>query len=251
MKWFCLLLAAVVAVPAAAAEKTAKIRVLLTYGGHPFEEKLFFAMWDALPDVEYTKAPLPQSYPLLNPELRQKYDVLAMYDMAPKSSPNEEKAFVALVKQGIGVVSIHHNINAHADWPEFAKMIGAKWVWSRQEYEGQEVGPSIYQEGQKIRVTVADKEHPITRGLSDFTIHDEVYGHCYIAPTNHVLLASDDNRNNRAMVWVTHYGRSPVFYMQFGHDHFAWQDPVYTKILGRGIQWAAGRLGATGKGGSQ
>ena len=98
---------------------------------------------------------------------------------------------------------------------------------------------------------VADKEHPITHGLSDFTIHDEVYGHGYIAPTNHVLLVFDDDCNNRAMVWVTHYCRSPVFYMQFGHDHFAWQDPVYTKNLGRGIQWAAGRLGATEKVGSQ
>ena len=50
---------------------------------------------------------------------------------------------MALVKQGIGVVSIHHNINAHADWPEFAKMIGAKWFSIRQEYEGQKVGPRL------------------------------------------------------------------------------------------------------------
>ena len=63
MKWFCLLLAAVIAVPAAAAEKTAKIRVLLTYGGHGFEEKLFFAMWDAMPGVEYTKARCPNPTP--------------------------------------------------------------------------------------------------------------------------------------------------------------------------------------------
>ena len=158
---------------------------------------------------------------------------------------------MALVKQGIGIVGIHHNINAHPDWPEYAKMIGAKWFEQPGEYEGKQYPRSTWKEGQTIHVTVADKEHPITRGLSDFTIHDEVYGHAFIFPTNHVLFATDDPRNNPAMAWVRHYGHSPVFYMQFGHDHHAWQDPMYTKILLRGIQWAAGRLEATEKAGGQ
>ena len=125
MKWFCLLLAAVFAVPAAAAEKTAKVRVLLTYGGHPFEEKLFFTMWDALPGIEYTKAPLPQSYSLLNPDLRQKYDVLAMYDMAPRRRPGGKGLRGAGAAGDRRSSRSHHNMNAHGDWPEFAKMIGA------------------------------------------------------------------------------------------------------------------------------
>ncbi len=83
---FCLVAFGIGFSPAAGAEQPAakKIRVLLTYGGHDFEEKPFFAMFDALPDVQYTKAPLPQSAGLLKPGLEKDYDVIVRYDMVAK-----------------------------------------------------------------------------------------------------------------------------------------------------------------------
>ena len=37
-----------------------KIRVLLTYGGHGFEEKPFFAMFDSLAGRRHTRPPCPR-----------------------------------------------------------------------------------------------------------------------------------------------------------------------------------------------
>ena len=48
-----------------------KLRVLLTYGGHGFEEKPFFAMFDAMTDLQVTKAPMPQSAKLFKPAWRK------------------------------------------------------------------------------------------------------------------------------------------------------------------------------------
>ena len=76
-----------------------KIRVLLTYGGHGFEEKPFFAMFDALPGVVYTKAPMPQAADLLKPSLKKDYDVIVMYDMTPGFTPEQQKAFVATAQR--------------------------------------------------------------------------------------------------------------------------------------------------------
>ena len=68
MRRFSVLLAGLVAAlaiasPAAAAEKAtekpAKIRVLLTYGGHGFEQRLFFAMWVPCPASSTPKPPCP------------------------------------------------------------------------------------------------------------------------------------------------------------------------------------------------
>ena len=53
------LAAVLTAIPGRTAPPETRLRVLLTYGGHDFQEKEFFAMWDALPGVSYTKAPLP------------------------------------------------------------------------------------------------------------------------------------------------------------------------------------------------
>src|ERR1051326_3716512 len=81
------------------------LRVLLTYGGHGFQEKEFFAMWDALPGVTYTKAPLPQSADLFKPGLEKEYDVIVLYDMIKSLSPTQREGQLALLGKGIGVVS--------------------------------------------------------------------------------------------------------------------------------------------------
>lgn len=232
------------AVTAARADEPAakgKIRVLLTFGGHGFEEKEFFALFDGLPNVQYTKAPMPKSGELLKPGLEKDYDVIVMYDMVGKITPEQEKAFVKLLNKGIGVVSLHHNMGAHADWPEFTKIIGGKFYIKPTKVAGKERGPSGWDHDQEIKVTVADKEHPITRGLADFTIHDEVYNKYFVAPDVKVLLTTDHPKNDPKIAWVKDYGKSRVFYFMLGHDHQAWDNPAYKQILGRGIAWAAGR----------
>ena len=246
MRWsawclFATIVGAVLSAKAGAAEPEGKIRVLLTYGGHGFEQKLFFDMFDAMPGIVYTKAPLPQSAAILKPGLEREYDVIAMYDMAGPSSPEAQKAFADLVSLGMGVVSLHHNLAAHPDWPEFTKIRGGKFFLKAEELKGRQYEKSTWKEGEQLRVRVVDKDHPITRGLADFTIHDETYGKCYVAASSHVLLSTDNPKNNPAIAWVTQYGKGRVFYFQLGHDSKAWSNPAYPEILARGIRWAAGR----------
>jgi uncharacterized protein len=226
----------------AAAEPPAKkVRVLLTYGGHDFEEKPFFQMFDALADIQYTKAQLPQSSGLLKPGLEKDYDVIVRYDMVPKFTPEEEKNFVALLRRGIGLVALHHNLGAHPQWPEFTKIIGGRYCLGTYDDGGKKFGPSAYEHDQDMEVAVADPAHPITRGLADFAIHDEVYSHCFVAPDVHILLTTNHPKNDPAIAWTHEYGKSRVFYFQLGHDSQAWTNPAYPEILARGVRWAAGK----------
>jgi len=218
---------------------TKKIRVLLTYGGHGFEEKPFFAMFDALGDVQTTKARFPQSAGLLKPGLEKDYDVIVRYDMVADLAPNQEKAFVELLHRGIGLVALHHNLGAHRQWGEYAKIIGGKYCFGVFQEGKKKFGPSGYEEGLDMKIAVADREHPITRGLTDFAIHDEAYNHGYFAPDIRVLLTTNHPKNDPNIAWVHEYGKSRVFYFQLGHDSQAWKNPAYPEILARGIQWAA------------
>ena len=226
----------------AAAEGPAKLRVLLTYGGHGFEEKPFFAMFDALPNVVYTKAQLPQDAGQLEPGLRDRCDVLVMYDMVGRITPEQQKAFVALLNAGIGVVSLHHNLGAHRDWDEFTKIIGGRFILNKVTLEGKEYNNSTWSHDEQMKVSVVDKTHPITQGLEDFPIHDETYGGYYTASDVHLLLKTDHPKNDPELAWTKTYGKSRVFYLMLGHDHLAWENPVYPKLLHRGISWAAGKL---------
>jgi len=219
-----------------------KIRVLLTYGGHGFAQEPFFALFDALPDVVYTKAPLPEAADRLRPGLEKEFDVIVMYDMVRGISAEQQKSFVELLNIGIGVVSLHHNLAAHREWDEFRKIIGGKFILEDCLIDGKRYPKSAAIHGQTLNIHVADKEHPITRGLTDFQIEDEVYGPFYTSPEIHVLLTTDHPQNNPEVAWTHQYGKSRVFYFMLGHGPKAWSHPNYSLILARGIRWAAGRL---------
>jgi type 1 glutamine amidotransferase len=225
--------------PVRTAPNDAKLRVLLTFGGHDFQAKEFFAMWDALPGVTYTKAPLPASADLLKPGLEKEYDAIVLYDMIKELTSEQQRGLIELLDRGIGVVSLHHNLASNLDWPEYHKVIGATWLWSKKTIDGREYGPSTYEHGQEIPVQIADKDHPITRGMSDFVIHDETYGNTYVSPSVHVLLRANNPKNASPFAWVSHYGKSRVVYFQAGHDAEAWKNPSFQEFLRRSIRWAA------------
>ena len=230
--------------PAAADEpaKGEKIRVLVTVGGHGYEEAPFDAMWDAMPGIQWTKAELPKQADLLKPGLEKQYDVIAMYDMCPGLKPEQQEAFVELLKKGIGVVAMHHNLGGHQKWDEFRKIIGGKFCIADCLIDGAKCKQSTWDHDQEVHVAVVDKEHPITKGIEDFQIHDEVYGGYWVSPDVKVLLKTDHPKNKPGQIaWVTKYGNSPVAYLMLGHDSQAWKNPSYPKILRQAIHWAACR----------
>jgi type 1 glutamine amidotransferase len=229
--------------PAGAGDKAPKedVRVLLTYGGHGFQQEPFFAMFDALPGVACTKAPLPEKADLLKPGLQQDFDVIVMYDMVRAISPAQQEAFVALLKEGIGLVSLHHNIGAHRGWDEFPKIIGGKWIFQPQVIDGTTNEKSVWAHGQDMHIKITDPDHPITKGLSNFDIHDETYGKFYTSPKVRVLIQTDHPKNDPEIAWVHQYGNSRVCYFMLGHDSKSWGNPAFPEILNRCIRWAAGR----------
>ena len=218
-----------------------KIRVLLTVGGHGYEEEPFYAMFKSMPDVAYTLANMPADAGSLKPGLEKQYDAIVMYDMVGGISPEQQNAFVALLNRGIGVVSLHHNMGAHPNWSEFPKIIGGKFFLRDTEFAGQKRKTSLWEHGQEIPVTIADGDHPITKGMKDFLIHDETYKGYWTTPDAHVLLKTDHPKNNAELAWVLKYGNSRVFYLMLGHDSKAWANPSYKELVHRGIRWASSR----------
>ncbi len=245
MKWFAALSLAVCLAgtidSARAEDRPDTIRILLTFGGHGFEQAPFFAMFDALPGVKYTKAEMPKDAGLLKPGLQKEYDAIVMYDMAAGFTPQQQQAFIDLLKRGIGLVSLHHNLGAHRNWDEFTKIIGGKYVFAETVLEGKAHKPSTWSHDEVLKVKVADPAHPITQGVQDFEIHDETYGGFYTASDAHVLLTTDHPKNSPAIAWTKNYGKSRVFYLMLGHDSKAWANPNYPKLLGQGIRWAVGK----------
>jgi hypothetical protein len=93
-----------------------------------------------------------------------------------------------------------------------------------------------------MNVKIADREHPITRGLSDFAIHDETYKGNWFAADNHVLLTTDHPKSDTTICWTRPSGDNRIVFLQLGHDSKAYGNPNYRQLVVRAIRWAAGDL---------
>ena len=106
--------------------------------------------------------------------------------------------------------------------------------WNGKKYTG-----SSYTHDADFTVKIADKNHSITKGMSDFEIHDETYKDFYTSPDVTVLLTTDSPLADQEIAWTLEYGNSPVFYLQLGHDSKAWRNPNYFRLLQNAVHWAA------------
>jgi hypothetical protein len=102
-------------------------------------------------------------------------------------------------------------------------------------------------------VNVVDKEDPITRGISDFSVRSEQYN-MLVHPGNHVLATTTFSGEHGGMdwmrgvvmpvVWKRRHGKARVFYFSVGHVASDFDVPEAREIMRRGLLWAGGaRIG--------
>jgi type 1 glutamine amidotransferase len=149
---------------------------------------------------------------------------------------------VALLNGGKGLVVLHHALANYQEWDEFEKIAGGRYHTQPYTRDGKQHPASTYRHGVDISVHVADPDHPVTAGLEDFTIHDEVYGGFSVQPTVHALLTTDHPESSETLAWTNEYGKSRIVTIQLGHDAHAYENPNYRKLVQQAIRWVAAEL---------
>jgi uncharacterized protein len=220
------------------AEKT---RVLVVTGGHDFETNQFFRIFQDNPAITFVKATQPEAQAWFRPDQAKQWDVLVCYDLWASISEEAKADFVARLKEGKGLVVLHHAIADYSKWAEYTNIVGAKYYLEKQVVNGVEKARSIYQHDVNVKVQIADPAHPITRGVQDFEIHDETYNLFDVQPANHPLLKTSEPTSAPVIGWTRNYGPARVVYLQLGHDHFAYENPNYRRLVAQAIAWAAKR----------
>lgn len=237
------LLAAVAAVgadvPAGEAAPTL-IRVLIVTGGHDFERPQFFAMFDAMPGIDWKEAVHPEANKLYAPEAAREYDVIVLYDMWQEIDDEQKANFIARVKNdGKGLVALHHCLVSYQKWPEFHEMIGGQFTFDEIEIDGKKYGPNTFDHGQNLRVQVLDPADPVTKGLADFDLVDESYRGFYVAKDVKPLLKVEHPKSGSIIGWSKVFGEGRVVYLQSGHDHTAFENENFRVFVRNAILWTA------------
>jgi type 1 glutamine amidotransferase len=96
------------------------------------------------------------------------------------------------------------------------------------------------------RVSIANRDDPITTGLGDFDYHSEQY-YMHVDPSNEVLATTTFSGEHCAwakgvimpVAWKRRHGAGKVFYCSLGHAPSEFQVPQMHTMIARGMLWAA------------
>jgi len=223
-------------------EATARLKVVVVTGGHGFEHDPFFEMFGEMETIKYVEAVQKDHSELFEDISGWDYDVVVFYNMTQNISPKRRKNFIKLLSRGIGVVALHHTMGAYQQWPEFKEIIGTKYYLQDTVEDGVTHGKGSFLHDVDMTVHVANRSHPITKGMRDFTIHDETYKNCWFDEKNRVLLTTDHPTSDRTIGWVRRYRKARICTIQLGHDSKAYANSNYRQLVERAILWTAGKL---------
>jgi len=229
----------------AAEEKAAdKVNIVVVTGGHGFQQGPFLAMFKAFESegIAFTHAPQKDHSELFEDISEWKYDVIVLYNMTQKISEKRKKNFMTLLEKGVGVVVLHHALGAWQDWPDYAQRIaGGKFYLKPTEENGVKRPKSGWKHGVDYTVHIEDPNHPITRGMKDFKIHDETYCRYSVSPKAKIITTTDEPTSEKAIGWTLGCGKARTCFIINGHDGKAYENPNYRQLVSNAIRWAAGK----------
>jgi uncharacterized protein len=234
-----LLLALLVAAGAIAAGNDPKLRVLVVTGGHGFEEAPFFQVFKAIPDIVFTSATHAKTNAAAyDRDDLLSYDVVVLYDMPKDITETQKAKFLSILNKGIGLVVMHHALVSFQQWPDYERIIGGRYPESAGKSGA--VTPAVgYEHDVEVPVTIVAKDHPITAGLGDFTIHDEIYWGFRVGKDVTPLLTTTHPKSGKLLAWCRTEEKSRVVYLQLGHDHAAYENPHFRRLVAQSIRWVA------------
>jgi type 1 glutamine amidotransferase len=223
------------------ADSVRKLKVLIVTGGHGFEKEPFFALFQENPEINFTAVTQGKTAGAFDRDDLLGYDVVVLYDMIQEITDAQKAKFLSLLKKGVGLFVMHHALCSYQNWPEYERIVGGKYLMNEEKGADGIATKSDYQHDVEIPVKVIGGNHPVTAGLKDFVIHDEIYIGFRVRPDVTPLLTTSDPRSGKPLAWTRTQGKSRVGFLQLGHDHSAFQNENYRLLVARFIRWTSAR----------
>ena len=209
-------------------------RILIVTGGHDFDREAFFQMFDSFDEISYQELKHPQANLQLGQIDPKTFDAVVFYDMPKTISEAEKESYHRLLNLGKGLLFLHHSLCSYQDWDEYKLIVGGKYHEEQNSPQS-----STYRHDVTFPVMIKDPANPITKGISDFNILDEVYGNTEVLPDVKVLLTTNHPESSAVIGWTHKMGRSRIVYIQLGHDKNSYSNPTYRQIVRQAIHFVS------------
>jgi len=214
-----------------------KIKTAVVTGRHPFDVPSFHALFRSMREVDFYPQSL-EDFVADAGKVRQFYDVVVFYNFHREPPAETEEKWGKAAREALeevptsarGILVLHHALLAFPEWRFWSDLVGIP---------DRSFG---FHMNQTVVVEIADPDHPVTRGLSPWTMIDETYTMAEPQAGCHVVLTTYHLNSMKALAWTRSVGRARVFCLQSGHGHEAYSNRNFRLVVERAIQWLAGRL---------
>jgi type 1 glutamine amidotransferase len=210
------------------------LRVLVVTGGHGYDPSFYTVFRN---DAGYRWSHATSQKEAFRPGMKDKWDVVVLYDMHNVIAEAEQKHLREYVEAGKGIVSMHHAIVDYTSWPWwYQEVIGGKYF---EKAEGSHAA-SKYKEDVPLilRPAKGQEQHPVVRGLGELVTIDECYKGMWHSAKITVLMETDAACNDRPVVYLGPNPQYRAVYVQLGHGTHTHLHPGYRKLVENAILWA-------------
>jgi len=163
------------------------------------------------------------------------YDVLAFYDFIPDMDPTDSSIFLNLCSKGIPLLFLHHSLCTFQRWDGFMDIVGGHYCMPGFGHDSLLL--SDYKHDIELDIKVSDPNHPVTRGMEDFTIPDEGYSNVSYRQGITPLLETGHPYSSPVVGWVNEYDHSTIVYLMLGHDRHSYSNDSFQELLTNSIHW--------------
>jgi Trehalose utilisation len=196
---------------------------------------------------------------------RRTPDVIVLFDQIYDAAPEDEAGLQRYVEAGKGIVVLHNALTDFQRWPFWYRdVVGGAFLFpdsrmpatflgehepgpaeemlpdKRSTSPDKAVAPGVWD---FVEYTVkAVRNHPITAGITSFTVRDERYKNVWQSPKITSVFETDEPTSDRVVGWIGPHPKAKVFAFMLGHSAEAHAHPVYRKVVHNAILWAGGRL---------
>ena len=219
-----------------------KIRVLLLTGNnnHDFKTSTPFVKKILEESGKFTVIETVPPKGMTADELA-KFDVIVSNWNSWKNTKNAEgwpdevkQAYLDFVKNGKGHVNVHAGGSSfYKGWDEYRKVVLMFW----------EKGKTGHGRQHEFTVNIDDKTHPVTAGIKDFNIFEELWEKPGVVEDARAIASAEhatkkDGKKHPVII-VGQYGKGRCLATTLGHGVKNMANDGFKQVLLRGTEWAA------------
>ncbi|WP_130858903.1 ThuA domain-containing protein [Gracilibacillus phocaeensis] len=165
------------------------------------------------------------------------YDLIVPNWTQGTIEPEQLKPLMEAIEAGTGLAGLHGGMgDSFRMEVDYQFMVGGQWV----AHPGND--------GVEYQVHILDSDHPLTEGMTDFTVVSEQY-YMHVDPAVHVHATTrfpvaegpyqTNGEVDMPVVWTKRWGKGKVYYCSLGHVAEIVRLPEVLDLMKKGMAWAS------------